>query len=159
MKSKFASHALKILLTGFGFGVIFSGIVVLPSMANEMAMIYPQLLDAKFTILLISELLLLLLIVGIMIIMYLLSIFDKGDTYTFKFTRGLEILFVLCLIATLGVLILFYYLSAYGGPGPLIALVMAGVTFVILIVATVIMLVRAIVIESITYKTDYDLTV
>lgn len=159
MKVNIASNILKILLIIFSIGVIFLGAYVLPEMAEEMLYIYPELEFAKLPIIVTCELLLVLLLIGIGTIMYLLVMFDRGFTFSLKFTRGLEILVGMCIVASIGIIILFQYMASFGGPGPLLALIMVGMTFVILIVAMVIMLIRAIVKKSIFYKNDYDLTV
>ena len=155
-----ASNVLKVLLIMFAIGVIFLGTYVLPIMAEEMVLyVYPELEYAKLPILVTCELLLVLLLIGIGIIMYLLIVFDLGNTFSLRFTRGLEILFGMCIVASIGIIILFKYLTTFGGPGPLLSLIMIGITFVIWIVAAVIMLIRAIVKKAIVYKDDYDLTV
>lgn len=155
-----ASNALKVLLIVFAIGVIFLGTYVLPIMAEEMVLyVYPELEYAKMPILVTCELLLALLLIGIGIIMYLLIVFDRGNTFSLRFTRGLEILVGMCIVASIGIIILFKYLTTFGGPGPLLSLIMIGITFVIWIVAAVIMLIRAIVKKAIVYKDDYDLTV
>lgn len=159
MKVNLASNILKILLIMFSIGAIFFGIYILPILAAEMLYVYPELEYAKMQILVICELLLTLLLFGIAIIMYLLLIFDRGRTFSVKFIRGLEVLGVLCILASMGTIYLYYFMSTFGGPGPLLSLVMIGVIFVIWIVAAVIMLVRSIVKKAIIYKDDYDLTI
>ncbi len=159
MKVNMASNILKILLILFAIGVIFFGAYVLPIMAEQSVLIYPELEYAKIPILAASELLLIMLLIGIGIIMNLLIVFDKGNTFSLKFTKGLEILIGMCLIASLGVIFLFSYFRTFGGPGPLLSLVMIGVIFLIWIVTAVIMLIRSIVKKAIVYKDDYDLTV
>ena len=155
-----ASNVLKVLLIMFAIGVIFLGTYVLPIMEELMVLyVYPELEYAKLPILVTCELLLVLLLIGIGIIMYLLIVFDLGNTFSLRFTRGLEILFGMCIVASIGIIILFKYLTTFGGPGPLLSLIMIGITFVIWIVAAVIMLIRAIVKKAIVYKDDYDLTV
>ncbi|MEC5425337.1 DUF2975 domain-containing protein [Virgibacillus sp. C22-A2] len=154
-----ASNILKILLVMFAIGVIFIGVYVLPTMAEEMRALYPELEYAKLPILITCELLLALLLIGIGFIMYLLIVFDRGLTFSSRFIRGVEILVGMCIIASIGIIILFQYMRTFGGPGPLLSLIMIGVTFIIWIVAAVIMLIRAIVNKAIIYKDDYDLTV
>ena len=159
MKVNIASNILKILLIVFAIGVIFIGVYVLPIMAVEMKALYPELDYAKLPILVTCELLLGLLLIGIGIIMYLLTMFDRGLTFGSRFIRGVEILVGMCIVASIGIIIIFQYLRTFGGPGPLLALIMIGITFIIWIVAAVIMLIRAIVKKSIVYKDDYDMTV
>ena len=159
MKINTASNVLKILLILFSVGVIFFGAYILPILAQEMAIAEPEIAYAKLPILISSELLLLLLLTGVGVIMYLLVLFDRDCTFTLKFTKGLELLVLMCIVASIGGIGLLWYMTTFGGPGPLLALIMVGAIFIIWIVATVIMLVRAIVKKSIIYKNDYDLTV
>ena len=159
MKVNIASNILKILLIVFAIGVIFIGVYVLPIMAEEMRALYPELDYAKLPILVTCELLLALLLIGIGIIMYLLIMFDRGLIFGSRFIRGVEILVGMCIVASTGIIIIFLYLRTFGGPGPLLAIIMIGITFIIWIVAAVIMLIRAIVKKAIVYKDDYDMTV
>lgn len=159
MKINLASNVLKILLVLFAIGVIFLGIFILPILAEEMVTMYPELDYAKLPILIATEILLALLLTGIGIIMYLLKMFDHGSTFSLKFTKGLEILVGMCLIASVGIILIIVYMSSFGGPGPLLSLIMIGTTIVIWIVAAVIMLIRAIIKKAIIFKDDYDLTV
>ena len=159
MKINTASNVLKILLILFSIGVIFFGAYILPLMAEEMAIAEPEVAYAKLPILITSELLLVLLLSGVGVIMYLLVLFDRDLTFTLRFTRGLEILVGMCIVASIGGIGLLWYMTTFNGPGPLLGLIMVGAIFIIWIVATVIMLVRAIVKKSIIYKNDYDLTV
>ena len=159
LKINTASNILKILLIIFAIGVIFLGFYVLPTLAEEMVYIYPELEYAKSPILLICEVLLLLLLSGIGIIMKLLIIFDRGLTFSLRFTKGLEILVGMCIVASIGIVVLLQYMHTFGGPGPLLGLIMVGLTFIIWILASTISLIRAIVKNAIAYKDDFDLTV
>lgn len=159
MKVNMASNVLKVLLILFSIGVIYAGVYVLPTLANEMVYMYPELEYAKLPILIACELLLGLLMIGIGIIMYLLILFDRGNTFSLRFTRGLEILTGMCIVATIGIMFLLGYMNTFGGPGPLPAMIMVGSIYVIWIIAAVIMLIRSIVKKAIVYKDDYDLTV
>lgn len=159
MKVELASNILKILLVLFVLGIIFLGMYVLPVIATEMVDIYPELQYAKLPILITIESLLGLLLIGIGIIIYLLLLFDRGKTFSLSFTRGNEILVGMCIIASIVLVFLYKYLHSFGGPGPLLALVMIGMVFVIWIIASVIMLIRSIVKKAMVFKDDYDLTV
>jgi hypothetical protein len=159
MKVNVASNILKVLLILFAIGTIFFGAYILPVMAEEMLVAYPELDYAKMPILIICELLLVMLLIGIGIILYLLIIFDQGNTFSQRFTRGMEILIGMCIIASIGLILLLVYMSSFGGPGPLLGIVMTGVVLLTWIVAAVTMLVRTIVKKAMVYKNDYDLTV
>ncbi|NLJ40932.1 MAG: DUF2975 domain-containing protein [Clostridiales bacterium] len=159
MKVSVASNILKILLIIFSIGVIFVGVYVLPVLAGEMAMVYPEIEYARLPVLIMCETLLVLLLAGIGIIMYLLRTFDKGFTFSKKFLKGLEVLVWMCIAASIGIIIIYQYITMLGGPDPATGMAMVGVTFIVWIVAAVIMLIRAIVKQAIAYKDDYDLTV
>jgi len=159
MKVNIASNILKVLLILFAIGAIFFGICVLPIIAEQNVLYYPELEYAKIPIFIVCELLLVMLLIGIGIIMYLLVVFDRGNTFSLKFTKGLEILIGMCIIASIGVILLLYYFRTFGGPGPLLSLIMIGVIFLIWIVAAVMTLIRSIVKKAMVYKDDYDLTV
>lgn len=159
MKVNLASNILKVLLVLFASLAGFIGIYVLPLMAEEMREMYPEIEFAKLPILISSELLLVLLLIGIGIIMYLLIVFDRGHTFSSKFVKGLETLVGMCIFVSIAIISLFLYMNTFGGPGPMITLVMVGTTFIIWIVAAVMMLIRAIVKKAMVFKDDYDLTV
>lgn len=159
VKINIASNILKVLLVLFAIGGIFAGIYVLPRMADQNVLYYPELEHAKIPILIFCEILLSMLLIGIGIIMYLLAVFDKGNTFSLKFTRGLEIIIGMCMAASIGVIFLLLFFSSVGGPGPLISLIMLAVILLIWIVGAVTMLIRNIVRKAMVYKNDYDLTV
>ena len=145
MKVNIASNILKVLLILFAIGAIFFGISVLPIMAKQNVIYYPELEYVKIPIFIACELLLVILLIGIGIIMYLLVVFDRGNTFSLKIAKGLEILIAMCIIASIGVILLLYYFRTFGGPGPLLSLIMIGVIFLIWIVAAVMILIRSIV--------------
>ncbi len=154
MKIYFASKLLKALLVLFATGVVFFGIIILPILAEEMVIMYPELDYAKLPILISTELLLVLLLTGVGIIMYLLVMFDHDDTFSLKFVKGLEILVGMCSIASVGIILIIVYMSSFGGPGPLLSLVMIGTIIVIWIVAAVTLLIRAIIKKPSFIKTS-----
>lgn len=159
MKISTASNSLKFLLFVFTFGLIFLGIYVLPNMSEEMLNVYPKLTYAKKPILIMCELLLLLLILGVGNIMHLIILFDRDLTFNIKFTTVLKRLVILCIVAAIGIAILFSYVTTLVGPGLLPYIVMIGLVFVVLIMAMVILLLHAIISKSITYKIDSELSV
>ena len=156
MKANIVSLVSKILLIIFVIGVILSGIYILPVLSNDMLDIYPELEYARLPVLIACELLLGLLLIGIGIIMYLIIVFDRGNTFSIRFTKGLMILAGLCIIASVGIMLLLNYMNTVGGPGPLPAIIMVATIIVIWIVAGVIMLIRSMVKKAIIYKDYYD---
>ncbi|MBE0451805.1 MAG: DUF2975 domain-containing protein [Clostridia bacterium] len=156
MKIYFASKLLKALLVLFAIGVVFFGIIILPILAEEMVIMYPELDYAKLPILISTELLLVLLLTGVGIIMYLLVMFDHDDTFSFKFVKGLEILVGMCSIASVGIILIIVYMSSFGGPGPFLSIVMIGTIIVIWIVAAVTLLIRAIIKKPSFTKTSKE---
>ena len=156
MKINFASKILKLLLALFAAGVIFLGVYILPILADEMVTIYLELDYARMPLLIAAEMLLALLLVGTGLIMYLIVMFDRGSTFSTKFTKGLVLLVGICLIASIGIIFMFVYMNSFGGPGPLLALIMIGIIIVIWIVAAVILLIRDIIRKAIIFKDHYD---
>ena len=128
-------------------------------MAEQMADINPEVAYAKIPIFIVCEALLVSLLIGIGIILRLLVVFDRGNTFSQTFIRGLEILTGMCLVVSIVLVILFKYIETLGGPDPFTGMIMVGLIFLILIVASVIMLIRSIVKKAMIYKDDYDLTV
>ena len=159
MKISTASNSLKFLLFAFTLGLIFLGVYVLPTMSEEMLNVYPKLTYAKTPILIMCELLLLLFILGVGKIMHLIILFDRDLTFSVKFTTVLKRLVIMCIVAAIGIAILFSYVATLVGPGPSPYIVMIGLIFVVLIMAMVILLVHAIISKSITYKIDSELSV
>lgn len=156
LKENITSHILKILLIVFAIGVLFFGGYVLPSIAEDMLALNPELDYVKLPILVTCEILLVFLLVGVGIIMYLLIIFDRGFVFSSTFIRWIEVLVGMCVVASIGIIILFQYTRTFGGPGPLLALIMIGLIVTIWIIAAVIMLIRAIVKKAVVYKGSYD---
>lgn len=159
MKENAASHVLKALLLLFAVGAIFAGAYVVPALAEESVYYYPELSYARTPLLILCESLIFLLLAGIAVIVVLLRTFDRGDTFSRRFIRGLDLVFVLCILASLGVAGALWFLGSLGGPGPMLWLLMMGLILLIWIVAAVIMLIRTIVGKAMVYKDDYDLTV
>lgn len=159
MKVNLASNILKVLLVLFANLAVFIGVFIMPLLAGEMLALYPELEYVKLPLLISTELLLVLLLIGIGIMMYLLIVFDRGHTFSSKFVKGLEILVGMCIVVSIGIISLFLYMNSFGGPGPMISLIMVSTTVIIWIVAAVMMLIRAIVRKAMVYKDDYDLTV
>ncbi len=159
MKENAASHVLKILLLLFAVGAIFAGAYVVAALADQSVYYYPELSYARTPLLILCESLILLLLIGIVVILFLLRAFDRGNTFSRCFIQGLDLVFILRLVASLGVAGALWFLGSLGGPGPLLWLLMAGLTLLIWIVAAVIMLIRTIVRKAMVYKDDYDLTV
>lgn len=140
----------------FAIGVLFFGGYVLPSIAEDMRALNPELDYAKLPILVTCELLLVFLLIGLGIILYLLTIFDRGLVFSSTFIRWVEVLVGMCLVASIGIIILFQYTRTFGGPGPLLALIMIGLTVTIWIIAAVIMLIRAIVKRAICFQRESE---
>lgn len=151
LKGNITSNILKILIVVFAIGVLFFGGYVLPSIAEDMLALNPELDYAKLPILVTCELLLVLLLIGLGIIMYLLIIFDRGLVFSSPFISWVEVLVGMCIVASVGIIILFQYTRTFGGPGPLLALIMIGLTVTIWIIAAVIMLIRVIVKKAVVY--------
>lgn len=164
MKRRTLSNSLMVLLTLFIGVIALTAFKVVPDiywfyMSDAFASEYH--LNMKITFM-VAESLLALLAVGIVIIIDLLNMFNKDETYTEIFTSRLKTLSTLCGVASIilvGVAINVFViresiLYSFG--------IMAGILVmlaIVMIVGVVIALVRTIVMDAIEYKEENDLTV
>lgn len=159
MNKTFESLLLKILLCVFGVGGIYLALDVFPNALSLLMEVYPVLMKFENYIYFIGQLLILFLIAGLIIIVKLLTVYEKANTFSFSFLSGLEYLIGLCGLAFLGLLTIVILLVFNISLNSLLVIFIFGVLIFILILATVIKLIHSIVKSAIEYKTDYDLTV
>lgn len=159
MRKKTIAFTLIGLLGILGLLSVFFGLFVLPQLSYQMGLEFPELLNIQLPMLILVEILIILFIVGIIIVVYLLNMYVKDNIYNFKFTNFLAILVGMCIIAAISLIGIFMWLSAYGGPGPGLALMLIAGSLVVLIVSIVIYLIRVIVLEAIELKNEIDLVV
>lgn len=164
MQRKTLSHSLMVLLTLF-IGVIgLAAFKVIPDiywfyMDAPSASDYHLNLKITFMV---AETLLALLTVGIVIIIDLLNMFNKEETYTAVFTNKLRVLSLLCGVAS--VILIGVALNIFISRAMIIYSfgILSGILVmlaVVMIVGVVIALVRTIVMDAIEYKEENDLTV
>lgn len=159
MRKKQSAYALMGLLVLVLLFTIMFGLFALPSISFQLADIYPEMSHVRFSILMYTELQLLLFAFGVIIIFRLLNIYLNNELYSPKFESLLKILIALCGIGALSLVILFIWMAKYGGPGPGLALMISAAVIVILCVGAVINLIRNIVLEAKDFKDEIDLTV
>lgn len=158
MMRKFATITLYVLLACVIIGSIVTGIWILPLLASEAAISYPEVAYIKEPVLLISEVLIVFLIIGCFVIYYLLFLFSKHKVFTTAFVKWMQLLAYLCLAVCFALISILIIISVNGGPGPM-GLYLIALIGIILIVATVIVLISEIIKEATSYKEESDLTV
>jgi len=159
MKVKYVSHFVKFLIAILLFFSTMIVIYVLPLLAQQTAEVWKEIDYLKDPLLLICQFLMLLFMAGLIIILYLLSIFDKGRAFTLGFAKKVNWLAIMCAIAVLFLVIVFFVLASEGGPGPGGALLLIGLGLVISILGSVLHLISIIIKQACSYKEEIDLTV
>lgn len=158
MTYKIQSHVLKILILIFMVASLFLGYYILPMIAEEGASNFPEMLHLKTPLLVGSQLMVFMFIVGLGLIIYLLILFDQNRVFSPNFTKTLNLLAILCFLASIGVLIILLVLGAFGGPGPGL-LFLLPLLLTIIIVGNAFMFFAKVINEAILYKQENDLTV
>ncbi len=158
MRNKLSSHLLKGLIALFILISIFITTYIIPIIVYQSKESFPELEHLALPLQIGAQLMMIMFIFGLILILYLLFLFDKGRVFSIQFTRVLNIISILCFIASIGCVAFFMVLIPYGGPGP-------GGFFVIpLILAIVILglglaLFANVINQAIEYKSENDLTV
>ncbi len=159
MKKQWISHLLKVFIILFILLSIFFIIDVIPLSAQQYAWASPELVHLQIPMLVITESLMVLFVIGLLVILYLLRLYDGDLHFSLKFLKGLRLLIGLCVIAlaaifVTGLIILFNNIA---GPGEAIIII-----FSFLLVGTVtsvIALIETIVAKTIEYKNEMDMVI
>lgn len=164
MQRKTLSNSLMVLLALFIGVIALTAFKVVPDMywfyINEIVDSSHHL-NVKI-IFMIAETLLALLAVGIVIIIDLLNMFNKNDTYTANFTSKLRSLSILCGIASVILVAVAFNVFLIRDSIVYSFGIISGILVIlaiVMIVGVVIALVRTIVMDAIEYKEENDLTV
>lgn len=158
MKVKVLSNVVKFLISILIFFSFLMVVFVLPIYANQVGDNFPELLYLKTPLLLISQFMMFLFIAGLVVILYLIYLFDQGRTFTKEFTQKVNWLAIMCGVAVLFIVIVFFILAAEGGPGPGY-IWMGAIALIITILAFVLVLISTIINQAIEYKEENELTV
>lgn len=159
MRKKCTAFTLIGLLVILALFSLFFGIYILPQIANEMAMEFPEMINVKIPMLILVELLILLFVSGILIVIYLLKMYIKDNIYNMTFTNLLGILVIMCFLAAISLVAILVWLSSYGGPGPGLAIMLIAAILVLLIISIVIYLIRVVILEASELKAEIELVV
>lgn len=159
MKSRIQSHILKVLLGLLIIVSLFFMFFILPMAAQEFANDWKEIAHLQLPILIITQIMMALFIIGLVIIIYLLIKFDKKEVFTIQFTKGLQLIGILCILAVAGLISVGLLLSNEGGPGPGLAMMIIGLSLVLIILGNALSLFAQVINQAITYKQENELTV
>lgn len=159
MKTKVISDAVKGIIGVFILIIIVLAFVLMPIQAESVARNWPELEYLKLPILFITQGLLLLFVAGLMQIIRLLQLFDKGRTFTPAFPQGVKGLVTLCVSAEVLLMIVHVLLAREGGPGPGLLILFVSLYFCIAILGSVLYLIAHIVTQAIQLRNESELTI
>lgn len=160
MNKQLISHFTKFLLFLLIIFTLVPMIIALPTLAHEAAFeIYPEINYLHYPILILSELALLMFMIGCGIIIKLLFLFDKKETFTNNFTRFISYLIILCGLASVTLVIIYSLLANVGGPGPALSIVIIGALLCIIVLMSALYLIRHIIKEAIEMREERELTI
>lgn len=159
MKVNWLSHVVKTLLVVFGIGVIYVAVVSMPGAAKYFSSIFPEIAYAATPLLILSEGMLALLLLGTALIFQMLLLFDRNGVLTPVFIQKLCWLRILCVIALVLIVGVFAYLGVLGGPGPGVGIIMLGVIFSIGMLIAALTFFHNIVEEGMQFREDVEWTV
>lgn len=159
MKVKVASFLVKFLISVMIVLSILLIFYILPIFADQVSQDWQEIIYLKQPLLLLSQGLMSIFIVGLIIIIYLIHLFDKGRTFSKEFVQKVNWLVVLCVIAVIGLIVSFVLFANEGGPGPGGVIVLFPLILAIGIVAAVLTLISSVITQAITLKEENELTV
>lgn len=159
MSKKVLSNSLKVLILIIMICSLFGIFYILPRIGKELAREWEEIAYAYSTMLILSESLVAIFIIGLANIIFMLRLFDKNEAYSKIFIKGLNFLAFLCVVASLIIIVMFGYLKTIGGPGPLLGVILMTTILLILVLANVLLLIKAIIKDTIKYKEDSELTI
>lgn len=159
MSKKILSLYLKIIIVFIMFVTLYMMFRLMPLLAEISVMSDPEVIPIIQVILPLAQAGLVLFASGLIIIIYMLRLFDRNEAYSVKFIHAINTLTVLCAPAV-GILVFTYiFLAKYGGPGPGLGALLFIATIGIIVLANVLLLIKAIIKDTIKYKEDSDLTI
>lgn len=159
MKLLTVTRMLRVLLILLLLVCLFVFVLILPLLAAEQVVYYPELAHIEKPMLFITRLLLALFMLAVVLIIGMTFLYEKEGAYTQRFLLLLRILSGLGFAGAAGVIGVFFFLSGFGGPGSALGLLMIGGTICILIVTMVLLLIHRIVSQAMVYKDTFDTTV
>lgn len=159
MKKQWISHVLKALILMFGLVTLIFMVSIWPIVAQQYLLFSPELGYLYWPLLILSESLLILFLVGLSITMYLLVLYDRHQHISLRFVRLLRVLYSLCAVAAVVIAGVLVYLIFFAivGPGESIFL---SLTFLLVsVVGSVIYLIKNVISETIEYKQEMDMVI
>lgn len=104
----------------------------------------------------ITQSLLLLLFIGSIAVLLSILLYKKNEVYTKKFILVVNFIITLCILASIGVVLLSCYVNSIDLLSPLMFILALAILLMIITVTLVIIIVRLIILDTITYKINLD---
>lgn len=159
MKTRWISDTVKALLLLLIVFSIFIMIYPLPIITQEMVRDWQEIAYLHIPMLLISESMLAMFVIGLITIWYLLYLFDHDRTFTYAFTSKIGWIIALCIIVNIEIILAFILLWLEGGPGPGVSLLLVSLFLCISILGAVLYLVSHIIKLAIEMREETALTI
>ena len=98
-------------------------------------------------------------VMGLVIILYLLYLFDQGKAFTINFSQKIRWLVALCVVVNIELMVMFVILSAEGGPGPGLFLLLSGAFLCFNVLSAILFFISQLIVEAVRMREEHELTI
>lgn len=159
MKKKGISNLLKVFILLFMIFTLAFMSFIWPELAKQSLEFYPEVGFLYWPLILLSQGLLALFIVGLVIILYLLVLYDRDQHLSHRFVQLLKVLVAFCVIAVIVVSGVFIYFNANQIMSPGAGLLLVVMFLLVAVVGLVILLIKSVIEKTIEYKEEMDMVI
>lgn len=159
MNTRWISNIVKVfilLLIGFSALVMT---ILLPLLAAEMSITFAEIAYIKTSMMILSETVMLFFVMGLVIILYLLYLFDQGKAFTINFSQKIRWLVALCVVVNIELMVMFVILSAEGGPSPGLFLLLSGAFLCFNVLSAILFFISQLIVEAVRMREEHELTI
>ncbi len=159
MKKRAISNLLKVFITLFIVFTLFFMSVIWPVLARQALEFYPEVGFLYWPLMLLSQGLLVLFIIGLVIIFYLLVLYDREQHLSPRFVQLLKVLVAFCALAAIVVIGVFIYFNSNQILSPGAGLLLMVTFLLVSVVGLVILLIKSVIEQTIEYKEEMDMVI
>lgn len=159
MKKRGISNLLKVFILLFMIFTLAFMSFIWPEVAKQSLGFYPEVGFLYWPLILLSQGLLALFIVGLVIILYLLVLYDRDQHLSHRFVQLLKVLVAFCVIAAIVVSGVFIYFNANQIMSPGAGLLLVVMFLLVAVVGLVILLIKSVIEKTIEYKEEMDMVI